>query len=426
VPMASTNLGSKGLLKIASLYSLSNVANSALPFLILPILTRYLTPEDYGITAMFLFAVGVTNPLLSSNLNLLMQKKTVSLGENELSQFIWSGMALILGSLLIGICLIEIPWVAERAAELTFLPTKWLIAILICSAFQGVTVTLLSYFQTKAEPGKYAMLQIGNSVTIVAFTLFFVVGLDMNWKGRILAILAATTVIGLIALRYFARRFVFSAPKWSIAKGIWLAGIALVPHTIGFIIISMGDRYLVSQLVSVEAAGVYAVAVQFAILINLFGDGVYKAMMPWIFKKLAERTIEASTKLSWELARASSGILVAAAVWSFTAPYLIHFLVGKEFQTASQFVAPLSFAWAFHSIHTLYANVFFYADATYPLGILSGVVTVFGIFLCVALIKFNGPLGAAYANLATFALLAAGTYVYGKKKEADLRKSLVT
>lgn len=41
------------LLRGASVYLTSNILNSAIPFLLLPILTRYLSTEEYGKIAMF-------------------------------------------------------------------------------------------------------------------------------------------------------------------------------------------------------------------------------------------------------------------------------------------------------------------------------------------------------------------------------------
>jgi len=45
-------LGSN-LFKLISIYTVSNIINVSIPFFLLPILTRYLTPYDYGIFSMY-------------------------------------------------------------------------------------------------------------------------------------------------------------------------------------------------------------------------------------------------------------------------------------------------------------------------------------------------------------------------------------
>ena len=43
---------SSPLLRQASVYTISNLVAKAIPFLLLPVLTRFLTPTDYGIVWM--------------------------------------------------------------------------------------------------------------------------------------------------------------------------------------------------------------------------------------------------------------------------------------------------------------------------------------------------------------------------------------
>lgn len=42
-----------GFLRNSTIYLASNIINALVPFLLLPILTRYLTPDEYGQIAMF-------------------------------------------------------------------------------------------------------------------------------------------------------------------------------------------------------------------------------------------------------------------------------------------------------------------------------------------------------------------------------------
>lgn len=44
--------------KSTSVYFLANILNAVIPFLLLPILTRYLSVEEYGQIAMFQLLIG--------------------------------------------------------------------------------------------------------------------------------------------------------------------------------------------------------------------------------------------------------------------------------------------------------------------------------------------------------------------------------
>ena len=43
----------------AGIYLFSNILNAVVPFILLPILTRYLTPEEYGEVAIFQTLLGL-------------------------------------------------------------------------------------------------------------------------------------------------------------------------------------------------------------------------------------------------------------------------------------------------------------------------------------------------------------------------------
>ena len=57
-------MNNKNLIKNISFFTFFNVINSAIPFLLLPVLTVYLTPEDYGIIDIFFNISLIATPLV--------------------------------------------------------------------------------------------------------------------------------------------------------------------------------------------------------------------------------------------------------------------------------------------------------------------------------------------------------------------------
>lgn len=55
------------LIKSSLIYLVSSVINKGLPFILLPILTKYLTPEEYGIIAMFQLSITVFYALVGED-----------------------------------------------------------------------------------------------------------------------------------------------------------------------------------------------------------------------------------------------------------------------------------------------------------------------------------------------------------------------
>ena len=54
----------KKIFKSTAIYAGGNVINRALPFILLPVLTRFLSPKDYGILATFIAILGIVYTLI--------------------------------------------------------------------------------------------------------------------------------------------------------------------------------------------------------------------------------------------------------------------------------------------------------------------------------------------------------------------------
>ena len=61
--MKKNNNNDEGLFLNTVIYLFSNVLNASIPLLLLPILTRYLSPSDYGVVAMFQMVLAVFGAL---------------------------------------------------------------------------------------------------------------------------------------------------------------------------------------------------------------------------------------------------------------------------------------------------------------------------------------------------------------------------
>ena len=62
------------LIKSSLIYLISSVINKGLPFILLPILTKYLTPEEYGIVAMFQLSIIVFYAFVGMNSSINIDK----------------------------------------------------------------------------------------------------------------------------------------------------------------------------------------------------------------------------------------------------------------------------------------------------------------------------------------------------------------
>lgn len=89
------------MLKSSSVYLFSSFLNSAIPFLLLPILTRYLSLEDYGTVAMFMVMVSFVYPFTGLSVGSSIYKQFLDLDEKNLGGYIFNVFVILLLSALV-------------------------------------------------------------------------------------------------------------------------------------------------------------------------------------------------------------------------------------------------------------------------------------------------------------------------------------
>ena len=79
------------LVRSLGIYTISNVINASIPFLLLPLLTNYLSTEDFGILTNFKLLIELLIPFISLNMMTSLQVVFVN-RHKELGSYISSGM----------------------------------------------------------------------------------------------------------------------------------------------------------------------------------------------------------------------------------------------------------------------------------------------------------------------------------------------
>ena len=67
--------GKPGLLRSATVYGLSNILERAIPVLLLPVLTFYLSPADVGMIAVFTAAIGLISLVVGVNVSYAVRRR---------------------------------------------------------------------------------------------------------------------------------------------------------------------------------------------------------------------------------------------------------------------------------------------------------------------------------------------------------------
>ncbi|MEO5740824.1 MAG: oligosaccharide flippase family protein [Vicinamibacterales bacterium] len=390
------------LLRTSAVYAGSSVARNAIPFLLMPVLTRYLSPTDFGIVATFevILAMGLVSVGLNMHgaigvnfFRLEHGELGIYVGNVILVSVITSVVTLGLALLVFHVFSLEIP-----AAS-----TRWLPLIALAALAQVLFSIALTLWQVEERPIPYAIFQTLQTALNVGLSLLFVVAFSWGWRGRLLAIITASVAFGAISLFIVHRRWRRTLEvRTEYLKDALAFGVPLVPHSLGNWILTGIDRLFLTSMVGVAATGVYTVGYQVGMIVGLVATSFNQAWSPFLFQKLKEDNPHSKIRIVRFTYLYIVAIAVFALILSLAAPWFLSVFVGPEFRGAYRYVMWVALGYAANGMYLMVAHYIFYAKKTHLLAAVTFFAAIVNIVLNYVLIRANGPIGAAQASAASF------------------------
>src|SRR5260370_2443101 len=224
-----------------------NLVNAALPVALMPILTRYLSPTDYGIvgtSAVLVQFLSVAMSLTSSVLIVTAQFEEKR--ENQRKLVSTNLLLAFAFATLLGLWALGAGNLVERATEF---PAAWSPAVVLLALTSVIQATYLCLLQARKETTRYVSLQVLSTGLNLGLSLALVAALGMNWQGRILAMLVAGMVIAGICLHGLVSRLkglglTFGGDS---LKTLLTFGMALISHLLGGWVMTMAPRLFLNR-----------------------------------------------------------------------------------------------------------------------------------------------------------------------------------
>lgn len=399
----------KHLIKDTTVYGAGSLANRIIPVLLLPVLTRYLTPEEYGIVAIFAVSAAIVVNFVGFNLQAAIQRFYVDFSKQQLSDYVGTATLVISFStaILLGLSIIS----KRPIADLLGISHSWIPAIIIVSFCQAIIAILEVIWRMERKARPFVIFQFLMTLANLVLSVVFVAGLLWHWQGRLLGILCSYgffALLGLFILRAKGYlKFIFH--KRNAKQMLWFS-VPLIPQTLSTWIITGSDRLFVINMVGAYAVGLYSVGYAIGQVIQLLQHAFSQAWVPFLFQLLKKDEEKARIQIVKFIYFHHAVIIILAFSLHFAAPFILKALVGKSFQGASQFVIWIAMGYAVNGMYRMVFPFLNYAQKTHLAPIGSTIAAGGNLFLNYILIKLNGPIGAAQATFISFCILYIITF----------------
>lgn len=404
------------LRKIASqsfLYFAATLVNRALNILLLPILTRFLGPADYGIlsvTGSIALFLGLVASLSLENVVLLFHYQ---LEPAQFRRFMSAVLLFLIVEPLVLVGLISV--IGWKFGEAFFPQVPWrpYLELAVWITYVGVLpAVLLALLRAKQWPLMHSLYTIGSAVVTAALTIYLVAFRRWQVLGSLWAQLIGGTIASVVAcfaLRQYCRMSPRPEFDWrQLRVGIRLS-LPYLPYAVSIWLLNISDRWILSRYCSMADVGIYSLAYSVGLLMIAVGQSMASAFGPQYYEKIGDRAFRD------QLPRLA-GIYSLVPTWialalSLMAPELLRIAATPPFYGAARLIPFITLAYWIHiAIYQLQILVLEYHRRQKWLIWLSTPAAVLNIGLNLALIPLfpqHGIFVAAFSTIAGFTVMAS-------------------
>jgi len=407
------------LAKNLSIFTFFNLVNVGIPFLLLPILTTYLSASDYGIIDIFNGIVKLFTPILGLSIIYSINRYYFE-DDIDLKAFVHTVFKSLVkyslySCLIISVLIIVI---GDKYFASFGLPVKILIYATIYILFSQLSEVILILWRASYKTVNYGIFRVSKTILDIFLSVLLVVQFDFNWQGRIVPQTIISIVFGLFSLYIlYKQKYIFNNLNFNkeYQKKALSYSLPLIFHSLSGYIIATSDRFFILFIEGIESTGIYGVAYQIGMVIGLFQNSFNQAWVPFFFSSLNKKSKEINIKIVKITYIYFILLFVVVIFFYFATPLFYKYLIGGQFQKGIEIVVWILLGYAFNGMYKMMVNYLFYIKRTKEIAIYTTLAAILNLVLNYFLIKLNGMIGAAQATAISFLFLFIVVLIAAKK-----------
>ena len=339
------------------IYLISDLLAKALPFLFIPVLTKYLTPEQYGNIALFNIGVETFLIIIIMGGNSYYKIEYPKFKDPILSLYIIIYNVTLL-FLVFFILSIVIWFFYERIYIIDVLPL-----ILLCAYFQSLFYLYISYYQCNEKALVVGMVNLFFSLSSSLLMILFLVEFKQAESSRYWSLLGGLIASVLLLGSILANK---SNRKYKLVNKI--------------------DFVLIGWFLSVSTLGIYSLAMQLTSIMPLFCNAINQALMPRIVRCLNDNKIEETKKI---LVKSSLIVAIACVFSSVVMPLFLGYVLNDRYHEALEYLPYMILSFVFQGVIIIYTNVLYFYKQVKYLSVATFGTSCVHLLLSMLLIKIN-------------------------------------
>lgn len=412
------NLKNHKLVTNAGVYVLGNTLQQALNFLLIPVYTRFLSPEDYGITGVALAVGGVFTTISGFGIYGSVARYYYEHKDSpeRLKQFITANFLFLV--CVAGVMTLALHywggwlWLKITGGQVSFSPY---IRIVLWGSYATVLFQIpLALYRTRQKACSFMSAQLINFVLSLSATILFVVGWRMGALGQLLGRLVGFGFTAIVLSALLLKEWLSLRVRWRDVWSSLVFGLPLIPHHLSGWAMNSIDRLLLESRIPLADLGLYNLGYQIGMVMLILVSSINLAWSPYYYNLMKaganpEKRIRQVTAL---YTAAIGGTCLVGALFSREILFL---LAPERYHLSARYVPLILFSYLFNGYYYFASMPLFYYKVTHWIPVITAVSALLNIGLNLWWIPLWGAFGSAWATMVAYAMTLIIAYLLGRR-----------
>lgn len=408
-------------LKESFIYGLSSALSKFSAFFTIPIYTRYLTVEEFGLLDLYITISMILYIVLEMQMQSgFMRSYYEKQKENKLDELLGTVLKyyfIVFGffiSFVIGLLLLDI-----KSKYLLF---EYLLPIVLFILPKQIFDLNNIMMRMEHQAKKFLLFNVSYVFSIASLGIFLVVFVQSSVEMILWSMAIGNIVFGIVAFKNLIKHIPLKLNLFHF-KEVFYYGAPIVPAVIGGWAMSAIGRFIIAENMTLEYLGIYSLALKIGMIFLIFVEAFRLTWSPFVVKKYGENNaIEVFAKaLNYYVI---IGLTIVSLIY-VSSPLLIKILATDKYISALEIIPILLMAYFWQGAINIIAVGNGWVRKTYlnSIGSLSG-----GIFVLIITYYYINILGikaAAIAQLIGF-IVSFFVTIYFAQRNVRIKFSFYT
>lgn len=386
------------LVRNGIIYIVGGVVSQGINFLTLPIFTRLLSVEDFGVVSIYNTWLSIFSIFICFQSQGSVGNAKINYSKDEFCEYVSN--IVLFSSLIFVFWFIIFVIFKEKISCLLNLSVNIIWLLLIQSFFNTIITlkTTIYIFEGKAnEKLLVSFINLFLNITVSIILIKYVYS-SKAYIGRVLGTMLSTVLLG----GYFyisifkAKPPTFKIKYWKFCLTLT---IPIIFHGLSNIILGTSDRLMLEKFKGFYATGLYSFIYNFGMIISMIWGAINSAWVPWFYENMKESNYKLIKKYSQNYLRVFTIICI---IFLMLSPETIKIMAPKSYWNGLLFLPLIILGYYFNFLYSFPVNYEFYLKKTKYIAIATTGAAIINFLLNLYFIPKYGEIGAAATTLISY------------------------